>query len=51
MNTLSGINRKQQTISIPLFRLPLVLTLIDAGIAGIVVTVGPVLLAMLLRRR
>lgn len=35
----------------PLFELPLVLILIDAGIAGIVMTIGPILLAVLFRRK
>lgn len=35
----------------PLFKLPLILTLIDAGIAGIVLTIGPILLAVLFKRK
>jgi hypothetical protein len=35
----------------PLVELPLVLVLIDAGIAGIVMTIGPILLAVLFSMR
>jgi predicted membrane channel-forming protein YqfA (hemolysin III family) len=34
-----------------LFKLPTVLTLIDLSIAGIVLTIGPILLAVLYRRK
>lgn len=34
----------------PLFKLPPILTLIDVGIVGIVLTIGPILLAVLFRR-
>jgi len=35
----------------PLFKLPIILTLIDLGIAGIVLTIGPALLAVRFRRK